>query len=301
MEFSKFTPALIDAVKNLSSNEPVLINEKNKPVYSARLGVRLLFVSNKVPHISDYSDAFWRRCLLVHCLACIRGRENLHLIDELKTESAGIFNWLLEGAVDLVKNKGHIDVAPAIHQAVARQRRVMDPHKVFIEEELIETSHDQWIPGVLSLYPYYQRWMDDRGHDGVLSWPNLKLRLEEIYPRVEDEQKRHPINQGRTCRGIAGIFWRDEEEAKARYLDDIANEAIKKAYAKALKDLKIDTSEGRRRFREKFQRENAKWLRLKKKKQINPSSSPVTERRVNDVTRNEIDELLKQFEGDDEC
>lgn len=127
MEFAIFTPALIDAVQNLSSNEPVLINEKNKPVYSARLGVRLLFVSNKVSHVSDFSDGFWRRCLLANCLAKVPGREDLALIEDLKTESAGIFNWLLQGAIDLVKNKGHIDVAPAIERTVARHRRVMDP------------------------------------------------------------------------------------------------------------------------------------------------------------------------------
>ncbi len=62
MEFEKVAPTFIDVVKNLTSNEPATINEKKKPVYDARLNVRLLFVSNSIlPYISDHSDGFWQQ------------------------------------------------------------------------------------------------------------------------------------------------------------------------------------------------------------------------------------------------
>ncbi len=59
MEFEKVSSTFIDLIKNLTSNEPVTINEKMKPVYHARLNLRLVFVSNLVPHVNDQSDGFW--------------------------------------------------------------------------------------------------------------------------------------------------------------------------------------------------------------------------------------------------
>jgi len=95
MEFEKVSPAFVDIVKNLCSNEPLTINEKMKSVYDARLLIRLLFVSNSVPYVSDRSDGFWRRCLLVECKGRVcDDQEDLSLSDKLKDEAPGIFNWL---------------------------------------------------------------------------------------------------------------------------------------------------------------------------------------------------------------
>ena len=239
MEFEKVSPTFVDVVKNLTSNEPVTINEKKKPVYDARLNVRLLFVSNSIPYISDHSDGFWRRCLLVPCLATVpEGRRDLNLTEDLKSESPGIFNWLLQGAVDLVKRDGHIFVAESIKRVVEQHRRSMDPHKIFLTQELLETDHDQWLPGETLLYPSYQKWMTDRGHTGKLSWETFKLKLREIYPHVKSVRRRHQIVQGARCYGYSGIFWRDTVEAQRQYDEGMADQLAKKEFAKALQDVK---------------------------------------------------------------
>ncbi len=218
MEFEKVSPTFVDVVKNLTSNEPVTINEKLKPVYHARLNVRLLFVSNSIPYIADHSDGFWRRCLLVPCLATVaEGRQDLNLIKKLKTESPGIFNWLLLGAVDLVKRDGHIFVASAIKRVVGQHRRSMDLYKIFLTQELAESDHDQWLPGETLLYPSYQKWMTDRGHTGKLSWETFKLKFREVCPHIKSVRRRHQIVQGDRCYGYSGIFWRDAVEAERRY------------------------------------------------------------------------------------
>ena len=256
MEFGKITPAFIDVVKNLTSNEPVTINEKKKPVYHACLDVRLVFVSNSIPYVSDHSDGFWRRCLLVPCLARVpAGTRNLNLIEELKAESAGIFNWLLQGAVDLVKQHGRITVAPAIERAVEQRRRSMDPHKIFLTEELIETGHDQWLPGEKLLYPRYQKWMRDRGHSGKLSWESFKIKLRESYPHIESVRKRHPIVQGGRCHGYSGIFWRDAVEAQREYDEEMADRHARQQRDNALNDVKENVRTARSEVREQIRSE----------------------------------------------
>lgn len=214
MEFEKISPAFLDIVKNLCSNEPITINEKMKSVYYARLLIRLLIVSNSVPYVSDRSDGFWRRCLLVECKGRVHdGEEDLSLSDRLKDEAPGIFNWLLEGVEELIRLKGKIPVPASIQQTVEQRREVMDPHREFISSELVETGHDQWVPGLKEIYPRYRKWMSDRGHTCPNSWGNLRLLLRQVYSDAKHTRRRHPIH-GRAG-GYSGIAWKQDEASRS--------------------------------------------------------------------------------------
>ncbi|WP_278471028.1 DNA primase family protein [Gimesia maris] len=218
MEFEKVTPAFVDIVKNLCSNEPLTINEKMKSVYDARLFIRLLFVSNSVPYVTDRSDGFWRRCLLVECKGRVRdGEEDLSLSDKLKGEAPGIFNWLLEGVEELIQLKGKIPVPASIQRSVEKQRRVMDPHRGFLNEQIVFTGDDQWLPGQKEIYPRYRKWMTDRGQAGMYSWDRLKIYLKEVFPGSKSVRRRHRIH-GRAY-GYCGIAWKENEESKSEVED----------------------------------------------------------------------------------
>ena len=195
-----------------SSNETVAINEKYKPVYFAKLNVRLLFGSNSVPYVSDHSDGFWRRCILVPCQAKVSPEEeDLDLVNRLvTTEAAGIFNWILEGAVDVMRAGGKIFVAEQVDALVARQREIMDPHRLFVEQELTNAFVENFMPGVQGIYPRYKQWMEARGHKTPLSWERFCEVIRRVYPNAELTQQRDPV--AGKCRGFRGICWRSDTE-----------------------------------------------------------------------------------------
>lgn len=212
MEFSRLSDSVLSAIKRLVSNELIGVNPKYKAVFFARLNVRLMFGSNGVPHVSDRSDGFWRRCILVQCMAKV-GIEQIErgLAQRLiKTEAAGIFNWLLEGAVEVMAADGHIFEAESIKQAIIHQRRIMDPHREFVRENLMRSENDYFMPGLQSLYSKYTDWMNDRGHTGKLNWPRFREVLEQEFPGIKSVQYRDPVFG--KCRGYLGLCWRNDSE-----------------------------------------------------------------------------------------
>jgi len=153
--------------------------------------------------------------------------KNLNLIEELKTESAGIFNFLMRGAVDLMRQDGHIVVAESIKAAVAQQRVIMDPHREFLKRELVATEdHNMAVPSLELLYPTYRGWMRKWGYTGVLTWPRLRMLMKEVYPHVKSVQRRFP-DVGK-CHGWSGIYLVDEPQGVVMPADEKRRKAAKR-------------------------------------------------------------------------
>lgn len=248
-EFSSITSRQESVIKRLTSHEPIAIDEKFKPVYSATLELRLMFLSNSVPHVRDKTSGFWRRVVLVECLGVVpESRKVQGFANYLfQYEAAGIFNWILAGAVELTKRNGVIYIAPEIKRAVDGQRRTMDPHTEFLNEQLIETDHDKWLPGVKILYEAYVVWMRARGHKGALSWPHFKDRLEKVYPNATMTRRRHPV-YGRQY-GYSGIFWKDSIEQQEDYDQRVAEDLAKRHATEFANDVRKSVNEEFRRRR----------------------------------------------------
>jgi P4 family phage/plasmid primase-like protien len=243
MEFGSLPRRFEAAVKRLASDEPILINEKFKLPYSARLAIRLMFGSNSIPYIFDRSAAFWRRCLLILCTAKVPKEErDLGLAERIfKEEAAGIFNWILAGARELLENDGQIFIAPSIESAVQEQRVIMDPHREFIRENLVATDAKSSIPGVEVLYPSYREWMKERGHRGELSWPRFRALVLEEFKGAKAVRCRD--EKGRLLNGIRGVEWASSQ-AKAlharnvdMFVDSVMNDNQSEAPEKAADDL----------------------------------------------------------------
>jgi putative DNA primase/helicase len=210
MEFSRIPGSIQDSIKRLSSNALITVNPKYKDPYDAKMNTRLMFGSNSVPFVSDRSDAFWRRCLLVMCRAKVdHEHRELGLAKRLiETEAAGIFNWMLEGAVEVMEAGGQIFKAEAINQAVLYQQGMMDPHREFVREMLMVGPDHCFLAGLKDLYSKYNDWMDDRGHKGKLNWPRFREVLEQEFPNIKSVQHRDQI-YGK-CRGYIGLCWKND-------------------------------------------------------------------------------------------
>lgn len=86
------------AIKTLTSNNPIDVRglyERNRQV---RLGITPFVCTNIKPHLTEFTDAVWRRLILIPFTVVIPEQErDPDLLNKLKVEADGILWWLLEG------------------------------------------------------------------------------------------------------------------------------------------------------------------------------------------------------------
>jgi putative DNA primase/helicase len=118
------------------SGDPIALNRKYREHVVVEPSTVLFFASNADPLVSDPSDAFWRRLLLVRCDQKLRDDEvDPTLIDDLKAEAPGILNWLLEAIPGIIKAKA-IDVPEKVRRDVAELKAQVNGFRIFAAEEL---------------------------------------------------------------------------------------------------------------------------------------------------------------------
>jgi putative DNA primase/helicase len=68
---------------------------------------KFILAGNSLPRTRDSSYGYFRRWIIIKFNENFEGRENLNLIDDLKKEKDGIFNWMVEG---LKRIKGNVKI-----------------------------------------------------------------------------------------------------------------------------------------------------------------------------------------------
>jgi putative DNA primase/helicase len=92
------------AIKLLTGEEMVFANEKFEKPFHYYNHAKLVFSSNKLPHIHDSNDGIWRRVKIFDFPNTFEGaKRDTQLKNKLVGELSGIFNWSLIGLDRLLK------------------------------------------------------------------------------------------------------------------------------------------------------------------------------------------------------
>jgi hypothetical protein len=96
-----------DILKQLASGEPVQARYKYGNSFTIKNYARLIFNANELPRATEYTQAYFRRFLLIHFDQTITVDEiNPELAKIIiATELAGVLNWVIDGATRLIENK----------------------------------------------------------------------------------------------------------------------------------------------------------------------------------------------------
>ena len=124
--------------------ETMTANPKYKAPFDFVCSAKFAFATNGLPMTDDPSSGVFRRLMVLSLNNSFVGRENWNLINELKEEIPGIFNWALIGAMRLKKNKEFTHV-PSNMQELAEYRRAINSLQSFYDENL-EMYEGQEIP-----------------------------------------------------------------------------------------------------------------------------------------------------------
>jgi len=96
--------AVIETLLRVIGGDEMSVDRKNKSALNLGLGVRVLMLSNEMPHLPDNSSAINNRFLIIRLRESFLGREDVHLLDKLLLELPAIGNWAIAGYRRLVES-----------------------------------------------------------------------------------------------------------------------------------------------------------------------------------------------------
>ena len=150
----------VQVLLEISGEDHVTVNRKNKSAWKGRLGVRFMLMSNDTPTFSDRSGALVDRMLYVAFRQSFFGREDTSLTEKLMEELPGILNWALDG-LERLDARGRFTQPDSGRAEAEATRRLADPIGAFIED-WCEVGPDQHI-SLDHLYLKYRNWCEAEG------------------------------------------------------------------------------------------------------------------------------------------
>jgi P4 family phage/plasmid primase-like protien len=169
--------AVIDdaALKAIVSGELATAEQKFRDPFDFRPHATCLFGTNHMPATRDFSDAVFRRAVILKFNRKFTGsQKDTKLKDKLTTELPGILNLALQGIAEAISD-GDFTEPPSSETAKAEWRKENDQVQIFVEDLCTERS-GAWI-GSTALYERYLKWADSVGVERKLSQKGLTQRL----------------------------------------------------------------------------------------------------------------------------
>jgi putative DNA primase/helicase len=162
-------------LKSLVSGEMTTAEHKHKDPFDFIPYAKHWFGTNHLPHTRDFSDALFRRAIIVTFNNKFEGdKRDVHLADRLKAELPGILNLALAGLQRLIENNTFTTSASSIE--IIKQWRVeADQVAQFVAEECESGTKCRIASAVL--YRGYQSWADAAGVRRTLNRNNFTNRL----------------------------------------------------------------------------------------------------------------------------
>lgn len=199
--------AVMEALLSISGGDPQDIPRKFKDTLSGyQLPTRFTIFSNEVPNLKDFSEAFVSRCIFLSMPNTYLGREDLGLLDRLRSELPGILNWAIVGRHFLNKSK-HL-VQPATGAVLAESLK--SPVLRFCEELIDFTKHEEDFVDTKELFHGWQNWVEKNELDCLGTSQSLARKLKGIKPDLATHSYR--ISTTQTGLRYLGMKFREEEK-----------------------------------------------------------------------------------------
>lgn len=176
-------------LKAIVSGELTTAEHKHKPPFDFHPIATCWFGTNHLPHTRDFSDALFRRAIILQFNRKFEGKNCDPLLKEkLVKELPGILNLALEGIADVLQH-GMFTTPSSTEDLKRTWRNEADQASQFVGDmcQLIPTartvSADVW--------RVYQTWCSDAGIKRPLNRNNFTARLKRLG--VEDSKGAHGI------------------------------------------------------------------------------------------------------------
>ncbi len=171
-----FSPSQ-EIIKQVVAGENVMACYKFQNYIHFKPRSKLITACNNLIYVRDLSRGFISRCLFLNFNRCYEGRENFNLLNELKEEIPGFFNWILEGYIRLranIKNGKGFTLNEEHYETMRMFEEHTSPINIFYNEKidsLIEfaNSDNAQYQQLTTQYVFdmYKIWASAAGYDKV--------------------------------------------------------------------------------------------------------------------------------------
>jgi putative DNA primase/helicase len=163
---------------------------KHKDGFQARPTARLLILSNDRLPITDRSQGMWRRMLVLPFKKSFTDKEDTQLLNKLRSELPGIFNWALQGLARLRQQDKF--TSPKVSEAEKEAYKLeCNPAKAFLLDTF-EVGVAKGDPDNIGqvIYQAYREYCDQSGNKHPLSLIKFNKEVRAVFPGAELKQER---------------------------------------------------------------------------------------------------------------
>ena len=165
-------------LKSIVSGELTTAEHKMRPPFDFRPFATCWFGTNHMPHTRDFSDALFRRAVVLTFNRKFSGDQcDPHLKDKLAEELQGILAAGLKAVAGVLTRGGF--TIPTSALAAAREWRLEADQVAQFIEEACTTAQGMSVASS-ELYLAYTRWADSAGIRKTLNRKNFTTRLERL-------------------------------------------------------------------------------------------------------------------------
>jgi P4 family phage/plasmid primase-like protien len=170
-------------LKSIVSGELTTAEHKGKDPFDFKPIATCWFGTNHMPHTSDFSQALFRRAIIVSFNNQFSGAsQDSSLTEKLKLELPGILNLALAAGARIL-DSGEISTCESSESAKREWRHSSDQVSQFIDAKCICTPGEK--TAISTLFSTYFQWAQQEGIKYTLTQTNFGKRLERFgYPKV---------------------------------------------------------------------------------------------------------------------
>jgi putative DNA primase/helicase len=174
-------------IKEITGGEPMKVRALHSDFVDFKPEMKVTLSGNHEPDIRGTDDGIWRRLMIVPFKEQIpkaERRDMNELIADLMTESSGILNWLIDGAIDWAE--GGLQAPEIVRVATQALRDESDPIGEFLRDVCLATGDpDDWMTRA-GLSEAFNFWRDSQG---LSRWSGNTI-TRKMKPRIDTW--RHP-------------------------------------------------------------------------------------------------------------
>lgn len=164
------------------SGEGILtIRRMYLPHVTLRLNTRFVFLTNVVPRLTDSSGALANRFLLLSLVNSFLGREDLGLMDRLRSELPGILLWALQGWGRL-QSRGRFVVPESSMESETLMADLGSPVSEFVRERCIVGPGENVT--IDALFAAWREWCENEGRDKPGSRQGFGREIKAAFPGI---------------------------------------------------------------------------------------------------------------------
>lgn len=165
-------------LKAITSGERSTAEHKHKPPFDFYPFCTCWFGSNHMPYTKDFSDAIFRRALIITFNQKFEGdRKDIHLKNTLQKELQGILNLALEAFASVV-HRNEFTEPPSSTESKEKWRKECDQVAMFLDECCELNLHSESTSK--EIFQAYSTWANDLGMKRNLNQNSLTRRLSKF-------------------------------------------------------------------------------------------------------------------------